>query len=53
MTFEDLGNQTRVNMHMLFETAEVRDTTVKLFNALERLQQTFQRLADQLARLTN
>ena len=52
VTFEDLGNKTRVSMHMLFETPEVRDTTVKLFNALEGLQQTLQRLADQLAVIT-
>ena len=53
VTFEDLGNKTRVSMQMLFETAEVRDTTVKLFNALEGLQQTLQRLADRLAQLPN
>jgi uncharacterized protein YndB with AHSA1/START domain len=53
VTFEDLGNKTKVSMHMLFETAEVRGTTVKLFNALEGLQQTLQRLADQLAQLPN
>jgi uncharacterized protein YndB with AHSA1/START domain len=49
VTFEDLGNKTKVSMHMLFETAEIRDTTVKVFNAIEGLQQTLQRLADQLA----
>ena len=49
VTFEDLGRQTKVSMHMLFETAEVRDTTVKVFNAVEGMKQTLQRLADQLA----
>jgi uncharacterized protein YndB with AHSA1/START domain len=52
VSFEDLGNKTKVSMHMLFETAEVRDTTVKIFNAIEGLQQTLQRLADQLAVVT-
>lgn len=53
VTFEVLGTKTKVSMHMLFETAEIRDTTVKVFNAIEGLQQTLQRLGDQLARLTN
>lgn len=53
VTFEDLGDKTKVNMHMLFETAEIRDTTVKVFNAIQGLQETLQRLADQLAVVTN
>lgn len=52
VTFEALGSKTKVSMHMLFETAEVRDTTVKVFNAIEGMQQTLQRLADQLAVVT-
>jgi hypothetical protein len=53
VTFENLGDKTKVNMHMLFETAEIRDTTVKVFNAIQGLQETLQRLADQLAVVTN
>ncbi len=52
VTFEELGKQTRVNMHMLFDSAEVRDITVKVHNAAEGLQQTLQRLDDEIARLT-
>jgi hypothetical protein len=34
---------------MLFETVELRRKTVEVFDAVEGLNQTLQRLADQLA----
>jgi uncharacterized protein YndB with AHSA1/START domain len=48
VTFEDQGNKTKVSVQMLFETAELRRKTVEVFNAIEGLKQTLQRLADQL-----
>jgi uncharacterized protein YndB with AHSA1/START domain len=48
VTFEDQGNKTKVSVQMLFETVELRRKTVEVFNAVEGLKQTLQRLADQL-----
>jgi uncharacterized protein YndB with AHSA1/START domain len=44
VTFEAVGEKTRLNMQMLFETAAVRDRTVKEFGAIEGLNQTLGRL---------
>jgi len=46
VTFEAQGNKTLVTMHMVFETAELRDKIVKEFRAIEGAQQTFNRLSD-------
>jgi hypothetical protein len=36
---------------MLFETADVRNKTVEVFNVIEGLQQTLDRLAEQLKQI--
>lgn len=46
--FDDLGEKTRVSMRMVFESAEVCRKTIEVFHAVEGLDQTLQRLADQL-----
>lgn len=48
-TFEALGNQTRVTIRAVFPTVEARDTTVKVYNAIEGGKQTLARLAEFLA----
>lgn len=50
-TFEVVGNQTRVTMRAVFPTVAARDTTVKVYNAIEGGQQTLARLADYLPRM--
>jgi len=47
--FADRGDQTEVNMRMVFETAELRDKTVEQFGAIEGLNQTMGRLQSMLA----
>lgn len=48
MKFGDLGDETKVNITCFSKTAEICDTPVRVFNAIEGMQQTLQRLADQL-----
>lgn len=47
--FEDLGEKTKLNMKMLFETSEEREDTAKRYGAIEGLQQTLGRLEEFLA----
>jgi uncharacterized protein YndB with AHSA1/START domain len=47
--FADRGDQTEVNMRMVFETAELRDKVVEQFGAIEGLNQTMGRLQSMLA----
>lgn len=49
VTFEDAGGRTRLTMRLLFETAELRDSTVSRYNAIEGGKQTLARLADFLS----
>ena len=49
VTFEAERNQTRLTARMVFETAALRDRTIKEFGAAEGLQQTLQKLAEHLA----
>jgi len=49
-TFEEQGEGTRVTLRMVFESVDVYQTVVKQYGAVEGAQQTFQRLADHLAR---
>ena len=49
-TFDEQGGKTTLTMRMLFDTAEERDRTVKVFGAVEGLQQTLGRLAEHVAR---
>ena len=47
--FDDLGNQTRLTLRMVFPSAEARDTVVKVYGAIEGANQTFERLGEFLA----
>ncbi|HEX4794974.1 MAG TPA: SRPBCC family protein [Humisphaera sp.] len=49
-TFEEQGNKTRLTVHMLFETAELREKTIMEFGAVEGLNQTLGRLGEELAK---
>jgi uncharacterized protein YndB with AHSA1/START domain len=49
VTFVAQGNQTRLTAQMLFDTAALRDQTIKQFGAAEGLHSTLQRLAEVLA----
>lgn len=44
VTFEEQDGKTLLTMQMLFETAEERERTVKVFNAVEGLTQTLEKL---------
>jgi uncharacterized protein YndB with AHSA1/START domain len=46
VTFEDDGGKTRITAQMLFETAELRDRTIKAVGAVEGLKQTLGRLGE-------
>ena len=48
ITFEDQGGQTRINWHMLFETAEQFIQVVKTFKADEGLKQNIDKLQEYL-----
>lgn len=53
-TFEEHGAATRVTMRMVFESVELRNTTVEIFHAVEGLEDTLDRLGEQLeAQLAN
>ena len=47
-TFGDEGGRTRLSVRMIFETAAQRDKTIEEFGAVEGLNQTLGRLAEQL-----
>jgi uncharacterized protein YndB with AHSA1/START domain len=51
VTFEAVGEKTRVTLRMLFETAAVRNLTVEKFGAIEGGQQTLARLDEYVAKL--
>ena len=51
VTFAEEGKKTRLTMRMLFETAALREQTVKEFGAVEGLNQTLGRLEAHLARI--
>lgn len=48
-TFEALGNNTRLTIHMVFPTAADRERVVRDYGALEGANQTLARLAEYLA----
>jgi uncharacterized protein YndB with AHSA1/START domain len=50
-TFDAVGAQTKVILHMLFKTAADRDRVVKVYGAIEGGKQTLARLADYLAKI--
>lgn len=51
VTFEKEGRKTRLSMQMLFETAALRDSTIKTFGAIEGMNQTLGRLEQLLPTL--
>lgn len=51
VTLADQGNETKLTVQMLFESAAERDQTIKAFGADEGLNQTLDRLQDHLAKL--
>ena len=50
-TFKDEGKKTLVSIQMLFETAELRDQTVKTFGAAEGLKQNMDKLENYLEKI--
>jgi uncharacterized protein YndB with AHSA1/START domain len=48
--FEDVGGKTRLTGRMVFPTAAIREHVAKVYGAVEGAQQTFQRLAEFLAK---
>jgi uncharacterized protein YndB with AHSA1/START domain len=50
-TFDTVGEQTRVTIHMVFPTAERRDIVVKAYGAIEGGKQTLERLGELLPRI--
>jgi hypothetical protein len=48
VTFDEQGGKTKLTMHMVFEAAAERDTTVKQFGAIEGAKQTFERVNEHL-----
>ncbi len=51
MTFEDDGGKTRLTARMVFESAALREKTMKQFNAVEGLKQTLGRLGEYVAQM--
>lgn len=51
VTFEEHGNQTRLTMQTIFESAGQRDRIIKAVNAVEGGKQTLGRLVDYLAEM--
>ncbi|KAA2267116.1 ATPase [Solihabitans fulvus] len=52
LTFESAGEQTRIVMHTLFPTRELRDEAVTKYHAIEGGEQTLRNLAAYVAELT-
>jgi uncharacterized protein YndB with AHSA1/START domain len=48
-TFDDEGGKTRLTVRMVFESAALRDKVAREYGAVEGLQQTIDRLGDELA----
>jgi len=52
LTFEQAGEQTRIMMHTVFPTRELRDEAVEKYHAIEGGEQTLRNLAAYVAELT-
>ncbi len=50
-TFEAMGNKTKLTIHQLYPTAEMRDRVAKEFGAIEGGKQTLGRLAEYLPKM--
>ena len=51
VTFEDQGGKTSITAQMLFDSAALRDKTVKEFCALDGLKQTIGRLGEYVTQM--
>ncbi len=51
VTFAEQGDKTRLTVRMLFASAAEREKVIKEFGAIEGLNQTLGRLAEQLAKM--
>ena len=51
VTFADQGGKTNITVQMLFDSAALRDQTVKEFGALDGLKQTIGRLSEYLTQM--
>lgn len=51
VTFADDGGKTRLRAQMLFESAELRDRTIKAVGAVEGLKQTLGRLGEHVTHM--
>jgi uncharacterized protein YndB with AHSA1/START domain len=51
VTFDEDGGKTKLTARMLFESAALRDKTIKEFGAVEGLKQTLGRLGEHLAQV--
>jgi len=51
VTFADEGERTKVTVRMVFESAALREQTMKAFNAIEGLKQTLGRLGEYVAQM--
>ena len=49
VTFDVVGDKTKLTARMVFESAALRDKTIKEFGAVEGLKQTLGRLSEHLA----
>jgi uncharacterized protein YndB with AHSA1/START domain len=52
LAFEPAGDQTRIVMHTVFPTKELRDEAVEKYHAIEGGEQTLRNLAAYVAELT-
>ena len=53
VTFTEEGNKTKINMRMIFASADLRDRTAKEFGAVEGLNQTLGRLEEELSKMSD
>lgn len=53
MTFEDLGNSTRITMHGVFPSAQERACVIREHGADKGLAETLARLGDYVAKLAS
>ena len=51
VTFTAQGDKTRIEVRMVFESAELREKVAKDFGAVEGLEQTLERLDEQLSKM--
>jgi uncharacterized protein YndB with AHSA1/START domain len=52
VTFEEMGNKTKLTMHSIFPSAEERDMVVREYRALEGANQTLDKLELELSKMS-